>query len=169
MSCIQRETCVHAVHRNLCSNEMHTGLYLVRATSLKQRLEEAADSTANKLLDQIETMARDSSDHICETYTQMAAGVSMVGPKTQHLSTSCLDSTVAHCACCLLSLNVPGCTVELWMTHNRHAFLHNHTIVHCSVSALLSRYAHMVCMCSIAPVHLAWKITAACCRSGVTF
>ena len=64
--------------RDLCSNEMHTGLYLVRATALKQRLEAAAVSTANKLLDQIQTMARDSNDHICETYTHMAAGVSMV-------------------------------------------------------------------------------------------
>ena len=57
---------------------MHTGLYLVRASSLKRRLEETADSTANKLLDQIQTMARDSNDHICETYTQMAAGISVV-------------------------------------------------------------------------------------------
>ena len=64
--------------RDLCSNEIHTGLYLVRATALKQRLEAAAVSTANKLLDQIQTMARDSNDHICETYTHMAAGVSMV-------------------------------------------------------------------------------------------
>ena len=64
--------------RDLCSNEMHTGLYLVRATALKQRLEMAADSTANKLLDQIQTMARDSNDHICDTCTHMAAGVSMV-------------------------------------------------------------------------------------------
>lgn len=66
--------------RGLCSNEMHTGLYLVRATALKKRLETAADTTADKLLDQIQTMARDSNDHICETYTQMAAGVSVVGP-----------------------------------------------------------------------------------------
>ena len=73
--------------RDLCSNEMHTGLYLVRATALKQRLETAADSTANKLLDQIQTMARDSNDHVCETYTHMAAGVSVVchvdSPATQ--------------------------------------------------------------------------------------
>ena len=67
-------------HRTLCSNDMHTGLYLVRATALKRCLEEAADSTASKLLDQIQTMARDSNDHICKTYTQMAAGVSVVRP-----------------------------------------------------------------------------------------
>ncbi len=73
--------------RDLCSNEMHTGLYLVRATALKQRLETAADSTANKLLDQIQTMARDSNDHICETYTHMAAGVSVVC----HCSLACLS------------------------------------------------------------------------------
>lgn len=71
-------TAVHAGHRNLCSSEMHTGLYLVIATGLKRRLEEAADTTANKLLDQIQTMARDSNDHICQTYTRMAAGVGLV-------------------------------------------------------------------------------------------
>lgn len=64
--------------RDLCKNEMHTGLYLVRATSLKRRLEEAADSTAKKLLDQIQTMARDSNDRICENYTRMAAGIGVV-------------------------------------------------------------------------------------------
>ena len=69
----------HAVdYRGLCSNEMHTGLYLVRATALKQRLEAAASTTANKLLDQIQTMARDSNDHICQTYTHMAANVAVV-------------------------------------------------------------------------------------------
>ena len=57
---------------------MHTGLYLVRATGLKRRLEEAADTTASKLLDQIQTMARDSNDHICQTYTRMAAGIGVV-------------------------------------------------------------------------------------------
>ena len=57
---------------------MHTGLYLVRATGLKQRLEAAADSTANKLLDQIQTMARDSNDRICETYNHMSASVAVV-------------------------------------------------------------------------------------------
>lgn len=61
---------------------MHTGLYLVRATSLKHRLEEAADSTAKKLLDQIQTMARDSNDRICETYTRMAAGIGLVCSQT---------------------------------------------------------------------------------------
>ena len=61
---------------------MHTGLYLVRATGLKRRLEEAADSTANKLLEQIQTMARDSNDHICETYTRMAAGIGVVCIRT---------------------------------------------------------------------------------------
>lgn len=72
-------SCIPGFDRGLCSNEMHTGLYLVRATALKQRLETAADSTANRLLDQIQSMARDSNDHVCETYTQMASGVSVVG------------------------------------------------------------------------------------------
>ena len=64
--------------RGLCSNKILTGLYLVRATALKQRLEAAASTTANKLLDQIQTMARDSNDHICQTYTHMAANVAVV-------------------------------------------------------------------------------------------
>ena len=65
---------------------MHTGLYLVRATGLKQRLEAAADSTANKLLDQIQTMARDSNDRICETYNHMSASVAVVRCHTVHVS-----------------------------------------------------------------------------------
>ena len=72
----ERQTTLYC--RNLCENEMHTGLYLVRTTGLKRRLEEAADSTAKKLLDQIQTMARDSNNHLCETYTRMAASVGVV-------------------------------------------------------------------------------------------
>ncbi|DBB17910.1 TPA: hypothetical protein ACH3X3_002922 [Trebouxia sp. C0006] len=80
---------------DLCSNEMHTGLYLVRATALKQRLETAADSTANKLLDQIQTMARDSNDHVCETYTHMAAGVSVVSHSSEEVLQ--LKKEIARC------------------------------------------------------------------------
>ena len=86
---------MNAGHRNLCSNEMHTGLFLVRATGLKRRLEEAADSTASKLLDQIQTMARDSNDHICETYTRMAAGVGMVC-----IHTTAAANVLRCCPCC---------------------------------------------------------------------
>lgn len=75
---------------------MHAGLYLVRATGLKRRLEEAADSTANKLLDQIQTMAKDSNDHICETYTRMAAGVGVVC-----IHTSAIANVLRCCPCCM--------------------------------------------------------------------
>ena len=64
--------------RDLCSNEVHTGLYLVRAKSLKERMEAAAGNTARKLLDQIQSMARDSNDHVCSTYASMATVVSLV-------------------------------------------------------------------------------------------
>ncbi|KAL3158235.1 hypothetical protein ABBQ38_010487 [Trebouxia sp. C0009 RCD-2024] len=81
--------------RTLCKNEMHTGLYLVRATSLKHRLEEAADSTAKKLLDQIQTMARDSNDRICETYTRMAAGIGLVSHSSEEVLA--LKKEIARC------------------------------------------------------------------------
>lgn len=64
--------------RNLCSNEVHTGLYLVRAKALKERMVAAADNTARKLLDQIQTMSRDSNEHVCHTYATMATGVTTV-------------------------------------------------------------------------------------------
>ena len=70
------DVCAH--FRDLCSNEVHTGLYLVRAKSLKERMEAAAGNTARKLLDQIQSMARDSNDHVCSTYASMATVVSLV-------------------------------------------------------------------------------------------
>ena len=87
---------------------MHTGLYLVRATGLKRRLEEAADSTANKLLDQIQTMARDSNDHICETYTRMAAGIGVVRMHT--------TANVHVLRCCLAVLVLGSLIVTFAMT-----------------------------------------------------
>ena len=102
---------IDAGHRNLCSNEMHTGLYLVRATGLKRRLEEAADSTANKLLDQIQTMARDSNDHICQTYTRMAAGIGVVRIRTTanvDVIVCCIAVPVSICLC-----DLPGPVTDI--------------------------------------------------------
>lgn len=78
--CIKRNArCPSCSRRNLCSNEVHTGLYLVRAKALKERMIAAAESTAKKLLDQIQTMSRDSNEHVCHTYASMATGVTTVG------------------------------------------------------------------------------------------
>ena len=71
--------------RNLCSNEVHTGLYLVRAKALKERIVAAADNTARKLLDQIQAMSRESNEHVCHTYASMATGVTTVKALSQPL------------------------------------------------------------------------------------
>lgn len=57
---------------------------MVHAKALKGRMVAAADSTAKKLLDQIQTMSRESNEHVCHTYASMATGVTTVRVSAQN-------------------------------------------------------------------------------------